>query len=254
MKAGYQGGVPLPLGKALIVGLKRVDPAAYHEDSMSSGCWGAEDDVDRIIRIVAAKGFRLESLKTEAAKAGAILDNLERAARSVRAGDLFLFYFAGHGDQIADLDGDEEDGRDETLLAFDRPIRDDELDERWRTFAEGARILMISDSCHSGTNFKMAGGRFAPRIRPPSVPRRARAPMRASLLHIGACRDEGNAVGYHGGGAFTIALSEVFSSDFRGSYRDLVQVVSPSLPSQVPQLNVYGPGSERFVDEPAFLI
>jgi metacaspase-1 len=33
--------------------------------------------------------------------------------------DSFFFHFSGHGSQVLDLDGDEEDGFDETILPVD---------------------------------------------------------------------------------------------------------------------------------------
>jgi len=244
----------LPRGMAVIVGLTRVDPACYGGLTMTSGCWGAEDDADRITRLVTPLGYRSETLKTAAATAAAVLDRLRSGARTARPGDLFFFYFAGHGQQRPDQNGDEDDGFDELLLAFDRPIDDDELDEIWREFSDGVRILVISDSCHSGTNFKFPGGWKRAPVRPPSAPRPFLAPMKAALIHIGSTRDEELASAYQGGGAFTIALSEMLARDFSRGYRDLVRTVSAALPDQHPRINLYGPGSEEFARQKPFWI
>ncbi|MCX6565796.1 MAG: caspase family protein [Candidatus Aminicenantes bacterium] len=244
----------MPQGIAVVVGLTRVDPASYNGCSMTSGCWGAEDDVDRIVRLVSPLRFLIMSLKTVNATAEAVLDHLRHAARMTRPGDLFFFYFAGHGRQRPDSGGDEDDGFDELLLAYDRPLADDELDERWREFPEGVRILVISDSCHSGTNFKFPGGWKRALVRPTSAPRPFLPPMKASLIHIGAARDEELASAYRGGGAFTIALCEERPLNFQGGYRDLVRAVSSKLPAQHPRLELYGPGAEEFVREKPFWI
>ncbi len=244
----------MPQGIAVVVGLTRVDPVRYAGRAMTSGCWGAEEDVDRIFRLVSPLGYLIMSLKTAQATAEAVLDHLKHAARMTRPGDLFLFYFAGHGQQRPDQSSDEDDGFDELLLAFDRPVDDDELDEIWREFSEGVRILMISDSCHSGTNFKFPGGWKRAPVRPPSAPRPFLAPMKAALIHIGAARDEELASAYRGGGAFTIALSETLARDFSGGYRDLVRTVSEALPDQHPRINLYGPGSEEFARQKPFWI
>jgi hypothetical protein len=53
---------------------------------------------------------------------------------------------------VPDRNGEEEDDRsDETWVAYDRQIVDDELYTLWGRFAPGARIFVLSDSCHSGT-------------------------------------------------------------------------------------------------------
>ena len=244
----------MPQGYAVVVGLTQVDPASYNGKTMSSGCWGAEDDVDRIVRLVSPLRYLIMSLKTVNATAEAVLDHLRHAARMTRPGDLFLFYFAGHGRQRPDSGGDEDDGFDELLLAYDRPLDDDELDATWRDFPEGVRILAISDSCHSGTNFKFPGGWKRAPVRPPFAPRPFFPPMKASMIHIGAARDEELASAYRGGGAFTIALCTAFSPDFQGGYRDLVRAVSEKVPSQHPRLELYGPGVEEFVREKPFWI
>ena len=46
---------------------------------------------------------------------------------------------------------EETDQLDETWVLYDRQLLDDELYDLWCRFAPGVRILMISDSCHSGT-------------------------------------------------------------------------------------------------------
>ena len=83
-------------------------------------------------------------------------------------GDLAIFYFAGHGAQVFDLDGDEPDGLDETLaptdimlLSSERDIRDDELRVWLETIP--AQVLVILDSCHSGTATRGTGP-MRPRI------------------------------------------------------------------------------------------
>lgn len=244
----------MPQGIALIVGLTRVDPAAYSGKTMSSGCWGAEEDVDRMIRLVSPRGFLALSLKTAEATAEAVRNRLKHAARMARQGDLVLFYFAGHGQQRPDRNGDEDDGFDELILAYDRPIDDDELDEAWREFPDGVRILVLSDSCHSGTNFKFPGGWKRGPVRPPSAPRPFLPPMKASLIHIGAARDQELASADRGGGAFTISLCRVMERDISDGYRGLVAEISSLLPGQHPRLNLYGPGADDFARQKPFWI
>lgn len=241
-------------GFAVIAGLSRVDPTAYGGGNPTSGCQRAEDDADRIIGLLAPFGYEIACLKTAEAKAESILDNLSWAADKTRAGDIFVFYFAGTGGRRIDSNGDETDGFDETLFAFDRPIGDEELDEKWRAFPEGVRIVMISDSCRSGVNFGIARASERSSIRPLSVLRTSRKAMKASLIYIGAARDEKQAVGLLGGGAFTIALCEADAPDFPGGYRDLFRIVSDSLSSQKAQFNLFGPGTEDFVKQKPFAV
>lgn len=74
-----------------------------------------------------------------------------------QAGDRVFFFYAGHGSQLPDDNGDEEDGMDETLAPYDvdprtgaNMIRDDVFDEMIGKL-NGKRVVMVFDSCHSGT-------------------------------------------------------------------------------------------------------
>ena len=102
----------------------------------------------------------------------------------LEAGDIFFVTYSGHGGQVPDLnDEDETDGSDETWLAYDRQIVDDELYELWAKFKPGVRILVLSDSCHSGSVNKRSrtARSFPTQSRPP---RRRTSRSRAS----GRCR------------------------------------------------------------------
>ena len=66
-------------------------------------------------------------------------------------GDEIFFYFSGHGSQVEDLDGDEEDGLDETLVAYDlKHLLDDELGALLDRLT-GRLVTVVVDACHSGT-------------------------------------------------------------------------------------------------------
>ncbi|CAG8794563.1 17539_t:CDS:2, partial [Gigaspora margarita] len=63
---------------------------------------------------------------------------------------------SGHGGQVEDLDGDEDDGFDETILPLDYEkngqIIDDEMHAIMvKPLLPGVRLTAIFDSCHSGT-------------------------------------------------------------------------------------------------------
>jgi hypothetical protein len=52
---------------------------------------------------------------------------------------------------------------DETWCLFDGELLDDELHELWARFTRGVRVLVLSDSCHSGTVTRMAYDELATR-------------------------------------------------------------------------------------------
>src|SRR5262245_46135904 len=96
----------MPVGLALLVGLNAVDSLAYQGWDGQNGCWGCEADVDGVGGILASQGFAFKALKSSAATAAAVLGGLKHAARTLEAGDLFVFHYSGHGGQQPDLNGD----------------------------------------------------------------------------------------------------------------------------------------------------
>jgi len=139
----------MPRGVSLHIGLNRVDPAHYQGwDGALTAC---EFDANDMRAIAERQGFEPRSLLTQEATSDAVLTAIERAAGELGQGDLFLCTYSGHGGQVPDRNGDEEDRSDETWVAYDRQIVDDELYALWDKFAPGARLFVLSDSCHSGT-------------------------------------------------------------------------------------------------------
>ncbi len=87
---------------------------------------------------------------------------------SLQPGDIAYFHFSGHGQQAQDLNGDELDGLDETLLPFDareqyKPgfyegenhLLDDEINVMFSSIRKKlgpkGHFLVTIDACHSGT-------------------------------------------------------------------------------------------------------
>ena len=70
--------------------------------------------------------------------------------------DTVYFHYSGHGSQVQDVNGDETDGLDETIVPQDgrsvgvRDIVDDELDAIFSRLRARSAVIVL-DSCHSGT-------------------------------------------------------------------------------------------------------
>lgn len=84
--------------------------------------------------------------------------NIQNAIYQVAAqaanGDVFLFYYSGHGSTVLDqAPFDERDLLDETLCAYDEDIRDDELNA-WVETLGTSNVVVIIDSCFSGGQIK----------------------------------------------------------------------------------------------------
>jgi hypothetical protein len=141
-------------GRSLHIGLNRVDDIAYGAPvTPLSGC---VNDATAMTELALSQGFSTTTLLDEQGTSQNIISAIGDAAEDLRTGDIFLLTYAGHGSQVPDATGDEPERQDETWVAYDRQIIDDELYELWGRFQPGVRILMISDSCHSGTVARVA--------------------------------------------------------------------------------------------------
>ena len=85
-----------------------------------------------------------------------IIQHMLWLVKDAKAGDCLFFHFSGHGSQTKDLDGDEDDGMDETLVPVDFKtagvIADDDIFELMvRNLPAGVRLTAIMDCCHSAS-------------------------------------------------------------------------------------------------------
>lgn len=96
------------------------------------------------------------ALCDEQATRAAIVRELRAAAAATASGDCFVFYFCGHGAQLASQDPREEDLLDEVLCPIDfawtaeTAIVDDELQEIFDSIPVGASLTWVFDACHTG--------------------------------------------------------------------------------------------------------
>lgn len=86
----------------------------------------------------------------------AFLQAWQAILQKAQPGDTIIISFAGHGAQIPDTNGDEEDHKDEIIIFYDMNqrknsgfISDDALFDLFAK-ASDYNIIFISDSCHSG--------------------------------------------------------------------------------------------------------
>lgn len=244
---------------------------------------GCVNDANDWAAAFADRGFAVKTLLDRQATGNAIRSAIESIVAGARRGDSILVQFSGHGSFVPDLDGDEPDGTDECLCPYDLkekgPITDDDLFELYSARRSGVRIVMISDSCHSGTV-----ARFAPITTPPTTKdgnpperkvrflppavflsrrdaaklgvRRAKRPSsppgRYAALLLAGCQDtEYSFDAYFEGrpnGAFTfIALRSLAVLPKKAAYGDWFQAIRRVLPSrQYPQTpNLFGSASMR---------
>ncbi|MEJ2089851.1 MAG: caspase family protein [Gammaproteobacteria bacterium] len=154
-------------GMALLISVNEVNPDAY------DGEWNGrlrfpESDAEAIAEI--AVGFEKHFLRTAEATIEGVKDKIKEAADALEPGDIFLMFYSGHGNTIKDRSGDEfGDNRDETMCLYDGELLDDELYALWPRFADGVRVLVMSDSCHSGSITRGGDDDDVPKAMPQDV-------------------------------------------------------------------------------------
>ncbi|ALO12174.1 hypothetical protein AQF52_6581 [Streptomyces venezuelae] len=266
-------------GLSLHVGLNEVDPARY--EGWAGTLVACENDAHDMARIARTAGFETTVLLTPDGTVSNITSVLGEAAGRLGAGDILLFTYSGHGGQVPDESGtdDEPDDLDETLVLYDRQFLDDEVQQTFRAFADGVRIVAFFDCCHSGSSIEIPGGgadgdrgRYLPEPQQRQLYERDRGfldQLRRSLaedgaadgaapdaLLVSACQDNQTASDGDVNGAFTAALLEAWDGGaFRGGYRAFHKAIQRRLPpTQSPNLHLTGSPGRDFVNQRPFTV
>ncbi len=136
-------------GLSLHLGLNAVNPSHYAGwDGPLAAC---EFDAKDMAALSTSAKMTPTVLLTKKATRKATLNALRAAAKKLKSGDFFFLSYSGHGGQVPDVSGEEDDKQDETWCLYDGELIDDELYLELGRFAAGVRVFVLSDSCHSGT-------------------------------------------------------------------------------------------------------
>jgi hypothetical protein len=144
---------------ALLIGINR-----YPNFAPRGQLTGCVNDVE-VMRQVLVNSFNFPEdhiavLTDEQASREGILGAMRALVQRVGQDDIVVFHYSGHGSQMTDLEGDEPDGLDETIVPYDsgraphenRDIKDDEIYLWLRELtAKTSAVTLIFDCCHSGT-------------------------------------------------------------------------------------------------------
>jgi Caspase domain. len=248
-------------GLARVVGVSGPSTSKWSGTNLP----GVQNDATSMSEFFARRGFDVKTMLNTEATRGAVLAGIDADAGSVRSdGDMYVFYFAGHG---LERPGGGDEKFDQMLMTSDEGILDDELGTRWPKFEAGVRIVVITDSCHAGSAVRtvtMAGGverdlivgidtgrpsrtmsiglapdsGDTPRTRDGSI-----AGLRASLLHIAACLDPQESLDLGRHGFFTDSFLQVWLAGNPVSYDEMfnkIRGIMSSRPQQTPLMSAYG--------------
>lgn len=129
------------------------------------------NDILLITPILEKQGFSIYTLIDSAATYNNITSYFRRLFKFLKKGDIVYLHFSCHGQPFEDMNGDEEDGWDESLVPIDAKIAyqkgayegskhllDDELNghvDMIRNKLGGTGQLFVTiDACHAGTASK----------------------------------------------------------------------------------------------------
>lgn len=122
-----------------------------------SGCVNDAKDWQDAMK---SRGFQTSILLDKDATKENMVESIKKIVADTGRDDIAVITYSGHGTWTPDEDDDEADGRDEALCPYDitsgNILKDDELFEIFIERKRGARIIVISDSCHSGTVVRSA--------------------------------------------------------------------------------------------------
>jgi hypothetical protein len=278
----------MALGRALTIGLNAVNPKHY--GGWSGELNACEADAQAMAEIVRAKNVKVKTLLTRAATRTKVMGEIARAAKASKAGDFFMLSYSGHGGQLPDLNNNEPDEQDETWCLYDGELVDDELYAHLAKFARGVRIVVFSDSCHSGTVVKLAYYQGATHVRgsnigsqgvkyrfmPPDVAlntyrhnkgfydkilkndvlKESEQSVKAAVLLISGCQDNQLSSDGDFNGLFTLQLLRVwkhgaFTGDYRKFYKEILRRMPPD---QTPNYFRAGAIDEKFEAQTPFTI
>jgi hypothetical protein len=266
-------------GIALHIGLNFVDP--NHYSGWDGKLAAAEYDANDMFLITKSLEYQSTKLLRADATRDAVISAISKAAVQLKENDIFVISYSGHGGQLPDLNSDEDDGMDETWCLFDGQLVDDELSSLWSKFKKGVRILVFSDSCHSGTitkavrNFERPKTEFTPKFMPPEfssttyynnkefydnilqgVKNVDSQDIQASVKLVSGCQD--NQYSYDGvfNGQFTGMLKRIWNGGkFNGNYILFhKQIMNLLPPEQTPNYYNIGQPNPPFENQKPFTI
>ncbi|MFT4094569.1 MAG: caspase family protein [Niabella sp.] len=260
---------------SLHIGLNKIDKKHYGSEYPLQGCIS---DANDMLAIAKQKKYT-ESylLVNEQGTYEHVVKHLADAARKLKKGDTLFISYSGHGSYVPDNNKDETDGYDETWCLYDRMIIDDELAVCWTKFKTGVKILMVSDSCHSGTVSRAfqfnenapdpAGDKRSKLLKNgPAIYKKNKAvykktepskknmaqtdDIKTTVILLSGCQDNQTSLDGARNGLFTEKLLKVYNNGkFTGNYAGLLAKILKLMPSdQTPHYTLIGkknPGFEH---------
>lgn len=153
--------------RSLIIGIGEYKDPAWTRIN-------ADNDIEYISKILNFYKFKeLTVLRNSQATKQAIIQEFDSLIDRCGKGDVVYVQFSGHGQRMLDLNGDEDDGFDESWVPYDayyeccmedsgdKHLVDDEIYQMLtglrEKIGETGQILVVVDACYSGDSTRSPG-------------------------------------------------------------------------------------------------
>jgi metacaspase-1 len=223
---------------SLHIGLENVQEAHY---GYLNPLLGAPQDALFMQQLAIKNKFNATTLLNEQATRQAVCTAFIQASQTLVTGDTFLISYSGHGGQFPCAKygiASEADGKDDTWCLYDEQMIDDELYALYTKFKPGVNIIVVSDSCHSGTITRGDGinktilKNLQNRIlknhlsiyKQRKKEAQTKAPLQANVLLLAACLENEEAIDSGFNGVFTMALKIAMQQKPK-NYNELMELI-----------------------------
>ena len=151
--------------RAFLVGI------SHHDTALTGYQWNninGVEDVNLLSPILKNQGFVITTLLDDQATFDNIVSQIVKFTNKTKKGDIVYLHFSAHGQPVEDLNGDEEDGWDESIVPIDaykiykkgfyegqKHLTDDLLNKYVKKLREkigqSGFLYVVIDACHAGT-------------------------------------------------------------------------------------------------------
>lgn len=204
--------------RSFLVGISHYDTAltGYQWNNING-----MNDVNLISSILEKQGFAVTALLDNQATFDNIIQQISLFTYKTRKGDVVYLHFSSHGQPVEDLNGDEEDGWDESIVPVDaykiykkgvyegkKHLTDDLLNKYIGKLREKIGptgfLYVVIDACHAGTSSRAndetirgthVGFTYNNKVFKPSTSKKSHyrievSAKQSNVLFIEACRSD----------------------------------------------------------------
>lgn len=204
--------------RAFLVGISHYDTAltGYQWNNIN----GVED-INLLNPVLQKQGFSTSTLLDGQATFDNIVRQITQLTNKTKKGDIVYLHFSTHGQPVEDINGDEEDGWDESIVPIDafkiykkgiyegqKHLTDDLLNKYIKKLREkigpSGFLYVVIDACHAGTSSRAnnettrgthVGFTYNNKVFKPSISKKSHYHIEASakmsnVLFIEACRPD----------------------------------------------------------------